>query len=90
MIEAREGRKVERTQSERTHQTDKKKNAAYWDKIDGILTEAIVEVAKYSDIELSEEDVEEATYEVLGEVRDLVIATFENRGGVFPFVKGDM
>ena len=33
MIEVRE---VKKTQSERTHQADKKKNAAYWDVIDGI------------------------------------------------------
>ena len=88
MIEAQAGRK---TQSERTHQTDKKKNAAYWDKIDGIVEEAIAEVAKYSDVEISTEEVEEATYDgLLGEVRDLIISALENRGGAFPFVKGDM
>lgn len=89
MIEAREVKK--NTQSERTHQADKKKNAAYWDAIDGIIVNAITEIAKYSDEEIDSDELEDAIYDgTLGEVRDLIISSLENRGGVFPFVKEDL
>ena len=73
------------------HKTDKKANARYWDLIDAVVEEMVLDVAKFSDIELDEDVLEDVVGDgIVADVRELVIAYLKDKGGEFPFVDEDM
>ena len=68
--------------------TDKKANAAYWDRIDGAIEHMLGKVA-----DLSVKTVFWSDYYgdgIIPAIRELVVKYFEENGGEYPFVNENM
>ena len=69
--------------AEKNLQTDKKLNAAYWDVIDNIIEEAIMDIA-----DMSVQEIHPDLYGdgILPNIREILIKYLKEAGGEFPYV----
>ena len=74
-----------------SHKTDKKANARYWDGIDAMVEQMVRDVAAFSDRKVEEDALDDLISDgIVADVREVVIAYLEEKGGEFPFVNEDM
>lgn len=73
-----------------SYKNNKKANARYWDGIDSIIEHMINDIAEFSDNNINDELDDIISDGIVADVREIVINYLKEKGGVFPFVDGNM